>query len=119
MNQSLLAEFEKKLSKQLSELERQLGEQLIEDQALQPPRVGDQIDHAVDSQADILERVSESEVNLLAKIKLALQRIEEGSYDVCSSCGGEIPIARLEAKPSVSLCLDCQIKHESQAIQRP
>ncbi|WP_411845059.1 TraR/DksA family transcriptional regulator [Roseibacillus persicicus] len=119
MNQSLLDTFEKKLTKQLAELEQQLGGQFDEERELQPPQVGDQIDHALDSRAEVLDRVSESEVKLVAKIKLALQRIKDGTYDQCGSCGEVIPLARLEAKPSVSLCLDCQIKHESQQTKRP
>lgn len=48
------------------------------------------------------------DVNLLAKIELALARLEEGTYDRCARCGGPIPEERLLAKPSVSLCVMCQ-----------
>ena len=38
----------------------------------------------------------------------ALQRIEAGTYGKCTSCDAEIQLARLKAKPSVSLCTKCQ-----------
>ncbi len=56
--------------------------------------------------------VTESEFRLAEKIQHALQRIENGSYGVCEDCNEDIPEARLEAKPSVSLCIPCQEKHE-------
>ncbi len=43
----------------------------------------------------------------------ALERLEEGTYDKCAQCGGEIPIERLKAKPAVTLCVQCQSAKES------
>ena len=54
------------------------------------------------------DRIAGDDGNLLEKIDLALERIEAGTYGVCMSCRGEIPPARLEVKPSVSLCVKCQ-----------
>lgn len=54
-----------------------------------------------------------SEEKLLEKIELALLKIENASYGVCVNCSREISRDRLEAKPSVSLCLSCQSEHES------
>lgn len=54
-----------------------------------------------------------SEENLLQKINHALERIEAESYGICEGCNGEIPLPRLEAKPSVSLCIACQEAHEN------
>ncbi len=54
-----------------------------------------------------------SEENLLKKIQHALERIEAGTYGICEGCNGEIPLPRLEAKPSVSLCISCQEAHEN------
>ena len=41
------------------------------------------------------------------QIQDALQRIEEGSYGLCETCGREIERARLEALPFASMCIDC------------
>jgi len=38
---------------------------------------------------------------------------DDRRYGECAGCGGTIPIARLRAKPSVSLCVACQEKKES------
>ena len=54
-----------------------------------------------------------SEANLAKKIEYALERVADGSYGVCEDCEGEIPEARLQTKPSVSLCVTCQEKHEA------
>ena len=58
------------------------------------------------------DKIAGHDGNLLEKIDLALDRIEAGTYGVCMSCGGEIPAARLEVKPSVSLCVNCQSMKE-------
>ncbi len=60
------------------------------------------------------ERIATSEDNLLAKIESALQRVEDGTFGICTQCGNDIPEIRLQAKPSVSLCVSCQtLKEES------
>lgn len=59
--------------------------------------------------------VAASEHRLAAKIRHALSRISGGTYGLCEGCGDTIPAARLEAKPSVSLCLACQEAHESES----
>jgi DnaK suppressor protein len=58
------------------------------------------------------DRIAGDDGNLLEKIDLALERLEDGTYQVCANCGGRIPIARLEAKPSASLCVPCQSAKE-------
>jgi RNA polymerase-binding protein DksA len=49
---------------------------------------------------------------VISEIDAALERIEDGSYGTCSSCGEEIPRARLEANPWASLCIDCKRRAE-------
>jgi len=56
--------------------------------------------------------IAASEHHLAAKIHHAISRIDGGGYGLCEACGNAIPVARLEAKPSVPLCLDCQEAHE-------
>ncbi len=45
----------------------------------------------------------------------ALERMEEGSYGVCESCGLEIAEERLDAMPFTRLCRDCQQDQEREA----
>ncbi len=44
------------------------------------------------------------------EIDEAVAAIEAGTYGVCSSCGQDIPAARLEARPSSTLCVSCKSK---------
>ncbi len=65
--------------------------------------------------SEVEDQIAEDDRNLVEKIDFALRRLEAGTYDQCTGCGGEIPLARLEAKPSVSLCIDCQEKKDAEA----
>ena len=53
-------------------------------------------------------RIADDDRNLLEKVNFALRRLDDGSYCNCANCGAPIPMARLMAKPSVSLCISCQ-----------
>ncbi len=44
---------------------------------------------------------------MLGEVDAALLRIDAGTYGTCTSCGDEIPAARLEAYPWASVCIDC------------
>ncbi len=54
------------------------------------------------------DRIAANDRNLLEKIDFALKRLDEGTYDICTECQAKIPVARLLAKPSASLCVACQ-----------
>lgn len=54
------------------------------------------------------QRLGFSESKLLEKIEYALRRIDDGTYGICDECKEPINIERLKAKPSVSLCINCQ-----------
>lgn len=43
-----------------------------------------------------------------ADILAALQKIEDGTYGKCESCGQDIPAERLEAVPAATLCVSCK-----------
>ncbi|MFT4547615.1 MAG: DnaK suppressor protein [Verrucomicrobiales bacterium] len=68
--------------------------------------------HAESTDTEVDSTVLKSEDKLLEKIELALARIDEGNYGDCIECGTKIPCERLDAKPSVSLCVSCQEKKE-------
>lgn len=52
---------------------------------------------------------------LLAGIVRALERMDDGTYGLCVSCGEPIDIDRLEALPAAVDCLDCRRKAERSA----
>ena len=49
----------------------------------------------------------------LDQVNMALARIEAGTYGICANCGKPINPARLEARPSSVLCIECQQKQDS------
>ncbi|GBQ70738.1 TraR/DksA family transcriptional regulator [Ameyamaea chiangmaiensis NBRC 103196] len=49
---------------------------------------------------------------LIAKINLALQRVENGSYGFCEETGDPIGLKRLEARPIATLSIEAQERHE-------
>jgi DnaK suppressor protein len=49
--------------------------------------------------------------DLLRKAENALERLNEGAYGICESCGAPIPIARLEVLPYTTVCVECAQRH--------
>ncbi len=56
---------------------------------------------------EVLDALGNEAVAELRLIQKALERIEEGDYEVCTGCGSEIPMARLEIMPYTDLCVKC------------
>jgi RNA polymerase-binding protein DksA len=56
--------------------------------------------------------LGENSETVLAEIDAALARIEAGTYGICTNCGEEIPLQRLEAYPWASLCIACKRRSE-------
>jgi RNA polymerase-binding protein DksA len=50
--------------------------------------------------------IEQNSVDLLGKVDWALQKIEDGSYGLCEVCGKPIPLARLDALPYATLCVE-------------
>lgn len=53
---------------------------------------------------------------LVAEVRSALTRIDEGSYGLCESCDGSIASKRLDAVPWARLCVSCQARQEAAQI---
>ncbi|MGC6245645.1 TraR/DksA C4-type zinc finger protein, partial [Pasteurella multocida] len=53
-------------------------------------------------------RTRDRERKLLKKIENTLKKLETGDFGYCDSCGIEIGIRRLEARPTADLCIDCK-----------
>jgi DnaK suppressor protein len=70
---------------------------------------GDVVDAALDAaQDEISSQLAEVESRELANIERALNSIKNGSYGKCEICGGKIPVARLNALPYATNCIECQ-----------
>lgn len=75
--------------------------------------VGDEAERATRETENSLElRTRDRYRKLINKIDKALIRIEDGEYGYCEETGEEIGLARLEARPIATLCLDAQERWE-------
>lgn len=54
--------------------------------------------------------IEQNTLDLLGKVERALERVAEGSYGSCESCGKSIPMNRLDVLPYATLCIDCARK---------
>jgi DnaK suppressor protein len=66
----------------------------------------DEVQHA--AERDLAIRNLNRESDLLRNVRLALDRLEGGSFGVCAECEEEISPKRLIAVPWASFCLQCQ-----------
>jgi len=73
----------------------------------------DPVDRAAQEEEFSLElRTRDRERKLIKKIEKTLKRIEADDFGFCDSCGIEIGIRRLEARPTADLCIDCKTMAE-------
>jgi DnaK suppressor protein len=63
-------------------------------------------------------RNRDRERKLIKKINESLGAIESGDYGYCESCGVEIGLKRLEARPTATLCIDCKELEERKEKQQ-
>lgn len=61
---------------------------------------------------DVLRTISAESRHEIQQIHQALQRLDEGSYGECSSCGVDIGEERLQAVPYTTLCIKCAAAQE-------
>lgn len=69
---------------------------------------------SLETDRNFILRIRDRERKLIFKIQEALRRLEEGEYGICESCGEEIGMARLKARPVTTLCIDCKSIQEVQ-----
>jgi DnaK suppressor protein len=62
-------------------------------------------------------RNRDRERKLIKKIDESIANIESGEYGYCDSCGVEIGLKRLEARPTATLCIDCKTLEEHREKQ--
>lgn len=69
----------------------------------------DVVDAALDAaQDEISSQLAEVESRELANIERALESIRQGTYGVCEVCSSKISLARLQALPYATMCIECQ-----------
>jgi len=74
-------------------------------------RHGDFVDQASDdNEIHVNLKLLQTDAKLLRAIEAAIERIDHGTYGVCTSCGDDISLARLGAVPWTSVCIACKEK---------
>ncbi len=112
MNKTQLDYFREKLVKWREDLQKESVETLhhMQEESLNEPDVNDRASSETDRSLEL--RTRDRERKLILKINEALERIEDGTYGFCEETGVPIGIARLEARPIATLCLEAQELHE-------
>ncbi|GHA53773.1 RNA polymerase-binding protein DksA [Photobacterium aphoticum] len=108
MGEAQLEHFRKILSAWRNQLREEVDRTVnhMQDEAANFP---DPVDRAAQEEEFSLElRNRDRERKLIKKIEKTLTRIEEDDFGFCDSCGIEIGIRRLEARPTADLCIDCK-----------
>jgi len=79
----------------------------------------DESDRATHEEEFTLElRTRERERKLLSKISESIEDLKSDDYGYCASCGIEIGIRRLEARPTATRCIDCKTIEEIHERQK-
>ena len=108
MGERMREHFTKILNKWKQDLMKEVDRTVdhMKDEAANFP---DPADRASQEEEFALElRARDRERKLIKKIDKTLQLIKDEEYGWCESCGVEIGIRRLEARPTADLCVDCK-----------
>ena len=113
MKKKDLKYFEDLLTKRLEDLLSQAGNTVS---GMTTPRENfpDPTDRAaLEADRNFMLRIRDREHKLIKKIKNALERIEKGTFGICETCGEDITLKRLKARPVTSQCIECKSKEEA------
>jgi len=76
---------------------------------VQPEEMMDEVDFtSFEMENQMRMRLRNRESLYLKKIEEALDRIDQGEFGLCESCGEEIEAKRLEARPTTTMCVSCK-----------
>ncbi|OFA32685.1 RNA polymerase-binding protein DksA [Glaciecola punicea] len=108
MNDGQIDHFRRILAAWRDQLRKEVDRTVhhMQDEAANFP---DPVDRAAQEEEFSLElRTRDRERKLIKKIEKTLKRIEEDDFGFCDSCGIEVGIKRLEARPTADMCIDCK-----------
>ncbi len=112
MNERQLEYFKKKLQKWKEDILRESRQTVthLQRETENHPDLADRASSETDRALEL--RTRDRQRKLISKIEDALRRIEEGAYGYCEETGEPIGLARLEARPTATLSLEAQERHE-------
>src|SRR5262245_58179387 len=109
-----LLRLHKSLVSRRDELRKRLGGELKDLRNYKSLDSGDAADLAFDTGSEeVNSQLAELESRELHQIDRALQKLKQGSYGLCEGCGCKIPVARLNALPFSTTCVECQREMET------
>jgi len=113
MDKSQLDKFKEALEAKREEIIRRAEQTLRQDMALDADDFPDEMDLASSEYYQSFEfRLRGREKSHLAKLDLALRKLEEGTFGICESCGEPIRRKRLEPRPETRPCNQCKENQE-------
>jgi DnaK suppressor protein len=118
MDKKKLEYFRKRLEVRQQELRRMVSRTEQDGRTVDEDSAQDIADRAASSYTkEFLFHQSNNDRQLLAMVESALDRIRQGSFGECISCGKEINAKRLEAVPWTRHCIECQEKLEQGILE--
>ena len=117
MNERQLSYFRKMLEEMKRELSQDIDRTVhtMQDEATIFADPNDRASQESDMSLELRNR--DRERKLIKKIDETIGRIDAGEYGYCDSCGIEIGLKRLEARPTATLCIDCKTLDEQRERQ--
>lgn len=112
MSSKQLAHFRKMLEGIKTELGQDIDRTVhtMQDEATVFADPNDRASQESDMTLELRNR--DRERKLIRKIDETIAKIDSGEYGFCDSCGIEIGLKRLEARPTATLCIDCKTLDE-------
>jgi DnaK suppressor protein len=118
MEKKKLDYFKKRLESRQAELRRMVSRTEQDGRTVDEDSAQDIADRAASSYTkEFLFHQSNNDRQLLQMVESALERLREGSFGECISCGKEINPKRLEAVPWTRHCIACQEKLEKGMLE--
>jgi RNA polymerase-binding protein DksA len=93
-----LAQQKAELQKRVSTIHEHARDPLEQDSAEQAAQLGN---------VAVVAALESEAIQQIAEIEAAMQRLDNGNYGVCFSCGELIGEGRLRVRPAATQCLDC------------
>lgn len=87
----------------------------IQDESTAMPDINDRATQ--EEEFALALRTRDRERKLIRKIDKSLSEMESGDYGFCQTCGVEIGLRRLEARPTATQCIDCKTLSEMKERQ--
>lgn len=112
MNERQLEYFRKKLLSWKEDILRESRETIgnLQTETENHPDLVDRASSEADRALEL--RTRDRQRKLISKIDEALRRIEDGSYGYCEETGEPIGVARLDARPTATMSVEAQERHE-------